>query len=1036
MALFFYVDRDDFRFKFKHVMLGHRHFCWAVALLLTFQTSAVYGQQFGRNKPHYTTFDFKVTESRHFSLYHYLKNDPVAEIFLGTAEDWYAYERIIFRDTFPERNPIILYANHADFQQTTAIMSTIGVGTGGVTEALRNRVVLPLMEVNAQTNHVLGHELVHAFQYRMFKNSKDTLSLSDIQRIPLWMVEGLAEYLSIGNVDPHTAMWMRDAVREDDFPTLEDLTRGGKYFPYRYGQAFWAFITGVFGDTVVHPLFLNTAKFGYEEAVRRVTGLEEEAFSNIWKKNMIDYYGRYKPPLEADQLAGRQLIDNEKTGDLNVAPVLSPDGNYVAFLSQKNFFTIDLFLADTRTGEVLETLSSTAQESHIDNFAFIESAGTWSPNSDRFAFTVFSEGKSQLTIVDMSGGSNTLEIPGVSYFSNPSWSPDGDHIVVSGMARGRGDLYLFNLETERVEQLTNDWYSDIQPKWSHDGSQIVFVSDRPAPGRSYDERSLQICFLDVQDRQVRVLDIFHGAENYNPVFAPDNRSVYFLSNRDGYRNLYSFELSSGDLYRLTDYFTGISGITAYSPAFSVSRETGNVSYTYYSNSKYTIYLAEPEEFYPVKVDPQHVDFAPGVLPPLTRALDIVNRNIEEIRFHPANEIDVPDRPYRPKLSLEYIGNEVGIGVSSGGFGTRTGMAGAVNMMFGDMLGYQKIFSSLSLNGEIYDFGGQIAYLNQRRKLNWGVSVSHIPYRAAYMAIRPDSIVTASDTLQTQNVVLDVVRTFETNASVFSYLILSTRQRLEAGVGYSSYGMRIDRFQTHYYLGAPVQEDRDKLDAPEGYRLGNAYAAYVFDNAYFGLTSPLRGKRYRVEAEKIYDELDYHSFTLDYRQYLFMNPTGLAFRLMHMSRLGADAESDLIYPLSFAYPTLTRGNRLDNVQGYSNQETGEFSINQIYGSRILVGNIEWRVPLSGPERLALIKSNLIFSELSLFGDAGVAWNSSSKPVLQQEAESPDERIPLFSTGLSLRVNLLGAIIIEAYYALPWRGDHFDKGVFGVNFSPGW
>ena len=1017
-------------------MAKHFFFSWLAALLLVFHSGDIHAQQFGRNKPHYNTFDFKVTKSPHFSLYHYLANDRVSEIFLGTSEDWYDYEKIIFRDTFPEPNPLILYSNHADFQQTTVIMGGVGVGTGGVTEALRNRVVMPLTEINSQTNHVLGHELVHAFQYKMFKNSRDSLSLADIQTIPLWMVEGLAEYLSIGNVDPHTAMWIRDAVREDDFPTLEDLTKGSKYFPYRYGQAFWAFITGVFGDTVVYPLFLNTARSGYEEAIRSVTGLDEEAFSSVWKKNMVDYYARYKPPLQPDDLAGKRLIDNDKTGDLNIAPVLSPNGNYVAFLSQKNFFTIDLFLADARTGEVLKTLSSIAQEGHIDNFSFIESAGTWSPNSERFAFSVFSEGKTKLSIVDMGGGSTTLEIPGVPYFSNPSWSPDGKAIVVAGMAEGQGDLYLFDLHDKTVQQLTNDWFSDVQPKWSRDGSYIVFISDRPASGRTYDQKSLQICFLDVADKSVRALDIFPGAQNYNPVFAPDNQSIYFLSNRDGFRNLYLYELSSGDLYQLTDYFTGISGITAYSPAFSVANDNGNVCYTYYSKSKYSIYLAAPDEFLRRKISPFDVDFGPGVLPPLHRALDIVNSSINKIEFHPDNEFNAPDRPYRPKLSLEYIGNQAGIGMSTGTFGTRTGMAGAVNMLFGDMLGYQKMFASLSLNGEIYDFGGQIAYLNQRRRLNWGVSVSHVPYRSAFMGIRPDSVITGNDTLLTDNVILDVVRTFESNASLFSYLILSTRQRIEGGVGYSAYSMRIDRFETQYYLGVPLTEDREKLDAPEGYRLGNAYAAYVYDNSYFGLTSPLRGRRYRAGIEKVYDALDYHSYTLDYRQYLFMNPTSLAFRLMHVSRLGADAESDLIYPLSFAYPTLTRGNRLDNMRRYSNTETGEFSINQIYGSRILVGNLEWRVPLSGPERLALIKSNIFFTELSLFGDVGVAWDSSSDPVWKQEASTAQERVPFLSTGLSLRANLLGAIIVEAYYALPWRGDHFEKGVFGLNFAPGW
>ena len=150
---------------------------------------------------------------------------------------------------------------------------------------------------------------------------------------------------------------------------------------------------------------------------------------------MVDYYGKYKPPLQPDLIVGRRLIDNAKTGDLNIAPVLSPNGNYVAFLSQKNFFTIDLFLADARTGEVLKTLSSIAKGGHIDNFSFIESAGTWSPNGERFAFSVFSEGKTMLTIVDIGGRSKTLEIPGVPYFSNPSWSPDGKRIAFSSDRR-------------------------------------------------------------------------------------------------------------------------------------------------------------------------------------------------------------------------------------------------------------------------------------------------------------------------------------------------------------------------------------------------------------------------------------------------------------------------------------------------------------------------------------------------------------------------------------------------------------------------
>ena len=83
--------------------------------------------------------------------------------------------------------------------------------------------------------------------------------------LPLWMIEGLAEYLSIGGIDSHTAMWMRDAVMRDDVPSLKDL-RNPQYFPYRYGQAFWAFLTGLKGDDIIQPFFVATARAGLDVA--------------------------------------------------------------------------------------------------------------------------------------------------------------------------------------------------------------------------------------------------------------------------------------------------------------------------------------------------------------------------------------------------------------------------------------------------------------------------------------------------------------------------------------------------------------------------------------------------------------------------------------------------------------------------------------------------------------------------------------------------------------------------------------------------
>ena len=148
-------------------------------------------QYFGRNKPGYRNFNYKVYQTPVFEIYHYFKNDSVIRYWALQSEKWYRRHSRVFRDTFDKPNPLILYSNHADFQQTTAVSGMIGVGTGGVTESMKNRVVLPLAASTAQTDHVLGHELVHAFQFHLL-TSDDSSSMSNVNSMPLWMIEGMA----------------------------------------------------------------------------------------------------------------------------------------------------------------------------------------------------------------------------------------------------------------------------------------------------------------------------------------------------------------------------------------------------------------------------------------------------------------------------------------------------------------------------------------------------------------------------------------------------------------------------------------------------------------------------------------------------------------------------------------------------------------------------------------------------------------------------------------------------------------------------
>ncbi|RZK57929.1 MAG: tolB protein precursor [Pedobacter sp.] len=1044
-----------------------------IFLLFFISVISVKAQYFGQNIVRYKNADFKVLQTPHFEIYYYIKNDKLLKKFAQDAETWYKMHQEVFRDTFLTKNPIILYNNHPDFQQTTTLGGgSPGVGTGGVTEALKNRVIMPVLDLNSQTRHVLGHELVHAFQYHVLLE-KDSLSLENVGNTPLWMVEGMAEYLSVGKKDAFTSMWMRDALLNRDIPSLKDLTNSNKYFPYRYGQAFWTFVGSLYGDTTIVPLFKNTARYGYENGIKYTFGFDDRTLSGLWKNAIEEHY---RPLLKADssqiKISGVKIIDNKNAGNMNVAPAISPDGKYLAFLSEKDLFGIDLFLADAKTGRIIRKLTSQISNSHIDDFNFIESAGTWSPDSKQFAFSIFSKGKNQMLIVNAENGNTILQtdMGNVEQFSNLTWSPNGKEIAFSGMVEGQSDIFAYNLETKAVSQLTNDEFSDYAPNYAPDGTKIVFSSDRAAidGGNIAAVNPINLTVYDIATKTLSNIPVFNGANNLNAQFSGDSKRVFFLSNRDGFRNLYEVTLADNGVRQLTDYFTGISGITEFSPAITVSRND-DIIYSYYRYQRYTLYNSSLSSFKSKPVDAKQVNFDAAILPPMENVgVNIVNSNLNNFdRFEKTITDSMKTVAYRPKFKLDYLANS-GVGVSASRFGA--GLQGGIIGMFSDILGRNQIIANLSVNGEIYDFGGLVAYINQKSRINWGVALSHIPYVTGFRSYSPYN--NAPNTEPVDTISTNILRTFEDKVEVFATYPFSKVHRFEAGTAVSHYSYRLDRYNNFYdtnygyYLGA----DREKVTSSRAtnilgipldpFTIMSANASFVGDNSINGLTSPLDGFRYRLGAEQYFGDYRFTAVTADFRKYFRLKPVTFAVRTYNYLRLGADGEN--LYPIYAGYGYYIRGYEANSFYNSKYQTSGTFDIDQLSGSKLSVFNFEVRLPFTGPKKLAQIQSRFLFSDLNLFFDAGLSWTENSKvvfksqptyqtiPLIDQQGNPvtdqagnqlfvpfTNERVPAMSVGVSLRINLFGALIVEPYYAFPFqRKDLGGKGVFGLNFAPGW
>ena len=243
-----------------------RHSVIFLVLIATSGLSApASAQYFGQNKVHYRSFDFQILRTDHFDIYFYPSERAGIDIASRMAERWHVRLERLFKHELRGRQPLVLYGSHTDFEQTNVIGGQVGEGTGGVTESLKRRIVLPLAGPLVDTDHVIGHELVHAFQFDMTTGPDSRPGETGAHRLPLWFIEGMAEYLSIGPVDSNTALWVRDAARQEKLPRIKDLNNP-KYFPYRWGQALWAYIAGRWGEEVIGELLITAAAHGDVDA--------------------------------------------------------------------------------------------------------------------------------------------------------------------------------------------------------------------------------------------------------------------------------------------------------------------------------------------------------------------------------------------------------------------------------------------------------------------------------------------------------------------------------------------------------------------------------------------------------------------------------------------------------------------------------------------------------------------------------------------------------------------------------------------------
>lgn len=990
---------------------------------------------FGRNKVQYRAIDMQVIETEHF-LVHFDEGTREAALAAAQmAERSYARLSRILQHEFRDKKPIIIYASHTEFQQTNVMPDFIDEATGAFAEPIRNRIVIPFTGALAEFEHVLTHELVHAFQFDVLYRRGIMADAGPYMRPPLWFMEGMAEYLSIGHIDAHTASWVRDASLSGYLRTIEQMSRQDDYLSYRFGQSLWAYIGEHWGDEAIGVILQQTPRVGLVRAFERTLGISVIDLGREWvtavRSEHLPNVMDYQRPGEISELltAHRRITD-----PWYLAPAVSPDGNRMVFLSQRDGYSFDLYLADARTGAIRKKLVSAARDEGFESLRFMNSSAAFSSDGRYVAFAAQTGGRDALYILDIERDrTRKIEFKQLNGISNPTWSPDGRQIAFSGLAGGLSDLYVADVETGELHQLTADGYADLLPAWSPDGRTIAFTTDR---GPDTDLSQLRfgnyrVALYHLDRGEIEILPHQDEGKNANPVWSPDGRSLVWVSDRTGVNNLYLFDLAERSLYQLTNLQTGVIGIGPLSPVLSWASQDGRLLYVYFEGSGYNIYaVADPRELPRTPVsDPQRAqeplvaantapDPAPGSAPEpavastpepaapertmngygraSTLAVTSFYRDRNGIRPSAELPTDTDDRggpitvmalrdslslpdttsfvvhDYRVRFTPDAIGRPtIGAQVGNGSYGN--GLFGGSYIMLSDMLGNHNIIAAGSINGTLSDAMAVVGYSFLKRRAQLGFSLEQVPYYS-YMG---GGITNQLPGTGGRLAYIEGWRRllFRSVNAVMAYPF-STFRRFELGA--TATYVREDEVNNGIFLdtGEPFRlEDRG---ASVTYLMPSA--ALVFDNSLFGWTGPVVGRRYRIQVSQAMGDFSFTEGMIDFRNYInWRQRFVLATRLVTLTRQGADADR---FPMFWGGSYLLRGydgNSFD-IRGEecaSTMTPESISMcpvrDQLIGSSGALLNMELRFPIIEEFQIGFLGT---FPPIDLvtFFDAGVAWSN--------------------------------------------------------------
>jgi len=521
----------------------------SLSILFTMETAAqVNTVEFGKNRVQYQKFKWKYYQTDNFNTY--FSQDglglgkyvaQIAELELPSIEEFVEYG-------LQRRINIVVYNNYDEMQQSNIGLGIDWQNTGGVTKLVNNKMIVYFdgnhdnlrRQIRQGIAKVLVDNVLFGDDLGEFAANQALLDL------PKWLTDGYIEYAA-ENWSTSLDDDLRSTMLAGDYNTFYHFAFEK---PLLAGHAFWKYIADKYGKSkttyflYLARIYRNLNNASYKIAKKKFKKLLQDFMTDVQQQYFKDIRGRRNTPkgqLSVTEEIGKKdfirFNANPQPKSFTYALVEFKQGRYQVVLME-NFVNRKVLLKlGVRTRE---------DEKH-PNYPLL----AWDGKGTRLAVLYSDEGKTKFFVYDLVNGSKLWkqEIDKFDQIQDMKYMLDNNTLLFSGVRSGQTDIYVYKIDKQSFEQVTNDVYDDLDPSFVAfpNKTGILYSSNRPSALAASSDDSLpgqhfNIFLVDNWNKSdvkqiSKLSDLKHGNARFPSQY---NQSHFtFISDENGINNRYA-----------------------------------------------------------------------------------------------------------------------------------------------------------------------------------------------------------------------------------------------------------------------------------------------------------------------------------------------------------------------------------------------------------------------------------------------------------------------------------------------------------------